>query len=140
MAALPPSFRPRLRLGALQCPGYTFRMPIFSLLFLSLIGLTFAAIVYAILKTYHWYWVAAVASWIASFLSGFSIGLYVFSVTVVVTVLALGYTCGVIRRGWQALLAAVGGLVLWAVLIVYVDDYWLFFPIGRLFDLLFSIF
>ncbi len=113
-------------------------MPLLSLLFFFLLSLTITAIMLAVVKTYHLYWVAAVASYIASFVSGFSIGLYFFSVTVVVTVLALGYTSGVIRHWWQALLATVGGLVLWVVLIVNVDDYWLFFPVHKICDLLFS--
>jgi hypothetical protein len=113
-------------------------MLLFSLLFFLLLGLTIAAIVLAVVKSYCWYWVAGVASWVASFLSGFSIGLYLLSVTVVVTLLALGYTFGVIRQWWQALLAVVDGVALWALLVTNVDDQWLFFPIYTIFDLLFS--
>ncbi len=54
-------------------------MPLLSLLFFFLLSLQITAIMLTVVKIYHWYWVAAVASWIASFLSGFSIGL-IFSV------------------------------------------------------------
>ncbi len=112
-------------------------MPFLSFLALFLLGLTVVATVRAVVSNYRWYWVAALASWVLSFLTGFSIGLYVFSVTVVVTLLALGHAAGVIRRPWQALLGVVGGLAVWALLIDNVDDYWFFFPISRIFDVLF---
>ena len=113
-------------------------MPLLSLLVFFLLGLTIVAIVLAVMHSHHWYWVAALASWNFSFLTGFSIGLYAFSVTVVVMLLALGHLLGVIHQAWHSVLAVASGLALWAVLIATVDDYWLFFPIYHLFDALVS--
>jgi hypothetical protein len=86
----------------------------------------------------HFLWPAAFTSWVFSFLGSWSIGLYTLVSTFALLTLALFHTFGWLRRPAQAVAAVTLGVVAWAVLHRTVDDYWLFFPIGYLFDHAFS--
>ncbi len=111
-------------------------MPILSFLALLLLIVGFGALLAAASDRPRWYWGAALATWVFSFLGGFSIGLYTLSATFILTALAIGHSLGLIRRTQHSLLAVIGGLSVWLLLITTVDDYWLFFPLVELFDLL----
>lgn len=81
----------------------------------------------------RWYWVAAMLIYLDSFLSGFSIGLYLLSLSFALAALALGHSLGWVRRFWHAALANSTGLLLWYAAVNTVDDYWLFLPFSWLF-------
>lgn len=104
-------------------------MYIWAVLFYSMAVTTVVAIAMAILRNPRWYWVAVGASWIASLLGAFSIGLYLLVVTLVTLALALGHSFGRIRRFHHAVIAAVLGVAAWAVLVSTVDDLYLFYPL-----------
>lgn len=109
-------------------------MYIWGVVFYSMAVTTLVAIALAVLREPRWYWVAVVASWVASFLGAFSIGLYILVVTFVTLSLALGHSLGRITRFPHALLAVVLGVAAWAVLVSSVDDQLLFFPLHWLLD------
>lgn len=107
-------------------------------LFFASVGVCLAATILGIIRHPRWYWAAAFASWLFSFLGSMSIGLYTFSTTVVLATLAAGHSFRLIRRFHHATAAVALGLGLWAALVFTVDDYWLFFPLNALLDLLLS--
>jgi len=76
----------------------------------------------------RWYWWAALAAYVCSFLSGFSIGLYLLSAAFVFLCLAAGHAARLIRTRLHAVLAAALGLGLWLAAVLTIDDYWLFLP------------
>jgi hypothetical protein len=71
---------------------------------------------------------AALFGWIASFFMGFSIGLFTLVVPFMQGAVALTRALGW-RRWWHGLLAAVGGALLWAFAIRFIDDAYLFWPL-----------
>jgi hypothetical protein len=69
----------------------------FSCLAFSVLGVAIGTTIAALMGNYRWYWIAALAMWIFSFLTGFSIGIYALSATFSLTALALGYSLRLIR-------------------------------------------
>ena len=86
----------------------------------------------AVSTSRRYLWLAALGSWVFSFLGSFSIGLYTLVLTFVLLALAVGFATGWIKSSAQALVAALAGVAVWAVAIYTVDDFWLFFPISAL--------
>jgi len=80
----------------------------------------------------RWYWWAALSSYVCSFLSGFSTGLLVLSLTFVTALLALGHASGIIRARWHSVAATALGVALWWLAVTTIDDYWLFLPFAVL--------
>lgn len=106
---------------------------IFAVLFYLVALLAPVAIIAGAWGHPRWYWVAAGLLYFDSFLSGFSIGLYLLSLAFAMAVLALGHSLGWIRRFWHSALAVTAGLLLWWMAINTIDDYWLFLPFMLLF-------
>jgi hypothetical protein len=102
----------------------------------ALFGLSFFATIVAIglavSVSRRFLWLAALSSWLLSFLGSFSIGLYTLVITFVTLALAIGFTTGWIRGYIGELLAAASGIVSWACAVRWIDDYWLFFPLNEL--------
>lgn len=111
-------------------------MPIFAVLFYGLAGFTVVAIGLGATGRPRWYWWAALASYACSYLSGFSIGLLVLSLTFVLVLLALGHSTGRIRARWHSAAAIILGVALWWLAVTTIDDYWLFIPFAVLDPLL----
>jgi sulfite exporter TauE/SafE len=74
------------------------------------------------------YWVAAVAAYIFSFIAGFSIGQLTIGLVFIPLLLAIGYTLNLIKNKIQAALFLLLGIATGVVMVLYVDDAWLFFP------------
>lgn len=75
----------------------------------------------------------AFSAYIFSFVSGFTIGLGVLSVTFVAGALAVAHSWKRAPSASNAAVAVAAGLATWAVAIAYVDDVWLFSPLRLLF-------
>jgi hypothetical protein len=106
---------------------------IFAVLFYLAALLALGAIAAGALGRPRWYWAAAGLIYLDSFLSGFSIGLYLLSLASALAALALGHSLGWVRRFWHAALAVTAGLLLWYGAVNSIDDYWLFLPFMLLF-------
>jgi hypothetical protein len=106
---------------------------IFAVLFYLAAVLALVAIVAGAWDSPRWYWAAAGLIYFDSFLSGFSIGLYLLSLAFALAVLALGHSLGWVRRFWHAALAVSAGMLLWYGAVNTIDDYWLFLPFMWLF-------
>ncbi len=111
-----------------------------SLLGLLLLIMGYVATMLAVDGHYRWYWGAAFATWIFSGLGVFSIGIFTLSTTFVLAALAAGHSMGLIRQFRHSLLAASGGLALWAMLLATGNVVaWLLFPVCGAFDFLFKM-
>jgi hypothetical protein len=115
------------------------QMPAAAGLFYLLSALTVLSIVLAIYRSPRWYWAAALLAWAVSFLGGFSIGLYTLVLAFVFLALALAYQFRLIKTPWMVILSILLGVIVWAVLVAAVDDYWLFLPMQVIFEALFSL-
>lgn len=82
----------------------------------------------AISNDKRWFWAAGLFIYFVSFLGSWSIGVYTLSITFVLWALALGYSLKLIKKPYQAVWAILIGIVLWAVMIMTLDDYWWFLP------------
>lgn len=109
-----------------------------QILFWGLVVLALVAAVMGEGRHPRWYWVAALAAWIFSFLASFSIGIYTLAIAYAFAALAVGHSLGWLRRTSHDVLAAACGIAVWVLLVSTVDDYWLFFPVNELLSLLLS--
>lgn len=100
-----------------------------TILLLGSLAATVAFVGLAISTSRRYLWGAVVTSWIGSFLGSFSIGLLTLVATFVLLALALADLFGWLTNGVRAAIAVACGVVAWWILVRYVDDYWLFFPI-----------
>ncbi|MBP2018707.1 hypothetical protein J2Z79_002122 [Symbiobacterium terraclitae] len=103
-------------------------MAIVAVLFWALVPFTLVAIGLGVSGKPRWYWWAALSSYVCSFLSGYTIGLLVLSLTFVLVLLALGHSYRLIRAWWHSAAAAALGVALWWLAVLNIDDYWLFLP------------
>jgi hypothetical protein len=108
-------------------------MPVLVGLFYALSALTLLCAVLAVYRSPGWYWAAALLAWAVSFLGSFSIGLYTLVFAVVFLALALAYQFRLIKTRLHLVLTIFLGVIVWAVLVSTVDDYWLFLPMKVLF-------
>jgi len=106
---------------------------ILPVLFYLLVGITLLAIILAIKISPRYYWLGAFTSYIFSFLGGFSIGLYTLSITFILFALALAHTLRWIKSPLHSFLIIFAALVIWMIMILTTDDYWLFLPFTILF-------
>jgi hypothetical protein len=113
-------------------------MSVLSIIAFLLLGIAVAVTLLGILSNYKWYWVAGILMYIFNYLAAFSIGLYTLSFTFVLWTLALAHSLGWIKRFRDSVAAVFIGLIIWIVVVSAVDDYWLFRPIGWVFDLFFG--
>lgn len=86
------------------------------------------------LRSPRWHWGTVAVMYVASFLGSFSIGLYLLVVAFVSLALAVGHSLGRIKRWQHSAVAMLLGVVAWGVLVTYVDDAVLFFPLRLLFS------
>lgn len=91
----------------------------------------FFAIITAILAgmgKYWLYWLSALGINIFSFLAGFSIGQLTVGLTFVFLTLAIAYSTRMIKGRKSGALAVGIGLLIGIIMVLFVDDQWLFFP------------
>jgi hypothetical protein len=112
-------------------------MPLVVIAYYSLAILTLASAVLAVVFNPRWYWLAALLSWIVSFLGGFSIGMLTLVLAFIFLALALGHQFGWIKTRLHAVIAVLGGAGAWAASVAFVDDYWFFFPLAWILEQVF---
>jgi len=86
-----------------------------------------------ILVDYRWYWLAILASYNFSFLTGFTIGQTVMVVVWILLALVIGHSLGWITNFKRTLMASLLGTAIWLLTVLTIDDYWLFFPLRLLY-------
>ncbi|SEQ91277.1 hypothetical protein SAMN05216232_3679 [Virgibacillus subterraneus] len=104
----------------------------FTLIFYGFVLITLISVVLAIKGKPKMYWVSALCTYIFSFLGGFSIGQLTVGLTFVFIVLALAYSFNWVKSGLHYVAFLVLGFVIGGIMVVYVDDAWLFFPFSIL--------
>lgn len=107
-------------------------MPIFTVIAFSALILAIVSMVFAIIGEYQFYWLSALGIYVFSFIAGFSIGQFTVGLTFVLLALAIGYTLGLIRNKLHLMVYLLSGTVIGALMVLFVDDYWLFFPLFKL--------
>jgi hypothetical protein len=100
----------------------------FASLAAGIVGVLLGSIV-----NYKWYWLAILALYDFSFLTGFTIGLNVLAAVWILLALAIGHSLGWITNRKRAFFASLLGLAIWLPCVLAVDDYWLFFPLRQLY-------
>ncbi|WP_047979785.1 hypothetical protein [Ornithinibacillus contaminans] len=103
-------------------------MAIFSVIAFSALAITLLALVFAIKGKHQLYWLAALGNYIFSFLAGFSIGQFTVGLTFVFLALATGYSFHLIKKRTHLEIFVTIGVLIGVLMILYVDDAWLFFP------------
>ncbi|MFD2444899.1 hypothetical protein ACFSO7_13090 [Bacillus sp. CGMCC 1.16607] len=96
----------------------------FSALFIAIVSTSLA-----IKGNHRLYWLAAIGIYIFSCIAGFSIGQLTVSLTFVLLALAIGHSFHLVRRKWHNAICVGLGLLVGVIMILFVDDYWLFFPL-----------
>jgi len=81
------------------------------------------------------YWLATLSIYVFSMLSGFSIGKITVGFAFVLLLLAIGSSINALTNRIQFLYWLSAGLIIGLLMIFYVDDMYLFFPM-RLFELM----
>lgn len=101
---------------------------VFTVIFFGLALFTLVAAGLGVYGEPRWYWWAALSSYLCSFLGGFSIGLYLLSLTFVLLFLALGHSLRLLRAPWHSACAVGLGLGFWWLAVLKMDDALLYFP------------
>jgi hypothetical protein len=103
-------------------------MLIFSVIaFLSLI-VAIVSTFFAFKGKHQLYWISAIGIYIFSFLAGFSIGQMTVGLTFIPLTLAIGYSFGWIKNKINSIIFLCLGSLIGFLMVLYVDDAWLFFP------------
>jgi hypothetical protein len=103
-------------------------VPIFSIIAFSALIVAVVSIFFAIKGKYQLYWISAIGIYIFSFLAGFSIGQITVGLTFIPLTLAIGFTLGWIKNKMDSILFLCLGILIGFLMVLYVDDAWLFFP------------
>jgi hypothetical protein len=109
-------------------------MPIFSVIAFSTLIVSVVSLVLAFKGRHQYYWTAAIGIYIFSFLAGFSIGQLTVGLTFIPLILAIGYTLGWIRSKVHMFMFLTLGIIIGFLMVLFVDDAWLFFPYWFLFS------
>lgn len=110
------------------CKGVKNSM-IFSLIAYLSLFLFLVTTIFAIKGDHKYYWFAAIFIYIFSMLGAFSVGLMTVGLTFILLTLAIGYSFQWIKTKRHALIGLGIGIVIAYILVVYVDDAYLFFPL-----------
>ncbi|WP_010676566.1 hypothetical protein [Bacillus timonensis] len=101
---------------------------VYSLIAILSLFLFFITVIFAIKGDHRYYWVAAISIYVFSFVGGFSVGQLTVGIVVICLTLAIGYTFKWIRTKTQSLLALGIGVITAYIMVVYIDDAYLFYP------------
>ncbi|WP_066319255.1 hypothetical protein [Bacillus sp. FJAT-29814] len=96
-------------------------------MFVALI-VTVVSIVFSVKGNHKLYWIASLSAYIFSFIAAFSIGQITVGLVFIPLTLAIGYSLHLIRNKMQAAVFMILGIFIGAIMVLYVDDAWLFFP------------
>ena len=107
-------------------------------LFFTVLVLSVAFAVLGFLHHPRWFWGDALNSYIASFMMAFSLGLFTLLATFIFLTLVLGNELGWLDTIPHSLAIVALGTALWALLISFVDDAWLFLPVSIIFKRIFG--
>lgn len=103
-------------------------MPIFSVIAFSALIVAVVSIFFAIKDKYQFYWISAIGIYTFSFLAGFSIGQMTVGLTFIPLVLVIGHSFGWIKNKIHSIIFLCLGIFIGFLMVLYVDDAWLFFP------------
>lgn len=104
-------------------------MVIFSVIAFAALIIASVSAFFAIKGKHQLYWTAAIGIYIFSFISGFSIGQMTVGFTFVPLALAIGYTFNKIKNKTHFITFLVVGFLVGLLVVSFVDDSWLFFPL-----------
>ncbi|WP_164669848.1 hypothetical protein [Virgibacillus doumboii] len=98
--------------------------------FYTLVSVTLISVAFAIKGDHQarLYWIAALTSYVLSFLGGFSVGQITVGFTFVFVMLAIAHSFNWVKNGLYYAGFLMLGLVIGGIMVFFVDDYWLFFP------------
>lgn len=77
---------------------------------------------------HHYFWLAGLCFYITSFLGAWSIGLYLLVLPILLWIFALACTINWIQKKRQYGYFAILGIAIWLVAVIYIDDYFLYYP------------
>lgn len=77
---------------------------------------------------YRLYWLSTLGMYIFSFIAGFSIGQLTIGLTFIPLSLAIGHTFRWIKNRLHSMLFLFIGVLVGVIVILFVDDTWLFIP------------
>jgi len=78
---------------------------------------------------YRFYWLSAIGIYIFSLIAGFSIGQMTVGLTFIPLTLAIGYSFGWIKSKTHSNIFLCLGILIGVLMVLYVDDAWLFYPL-----------
>jgi hypothetical protein len=104
-------------------------MSIFTIIAFSSVFVAIFSIYFAIFGYHYLYWLAAIAIYVFSCLSAFSIGQKTVGLTFVLLALAIGGSLNFLNNMLQFMICFLVGLGIGVLMVLYVDDAWLFFPL-----------
>jgi hypothetical protein len=105
-------------------------MPVFTIIALAALLISFLSIRMAIRGKHKYYWIAALGSYIFSLIAGFSIGQVTVGFTFVLLSLAIGYTFRLIKDKYRLIGFVSFGILVGMMMVLIVDDFWLFYPLN----------
>ncbi|WP_256865253.1 hypothetical protein [Paenibacillus sp. 32352] len=114
-------------------------MPIFTIIAFFILIVTVLSLLIAISGKRQFYWISALGIYLFSFLAGFSIGQLTVGLTFIPLILAIGCSSGWIKTKVDYVLAVGVGFLSGVIVVIFVDDYYTFFPfwiLSKLFDVL----
>jgi hypothetical protein len=104
-------------------------MFIFSFIAFSALIIAIVTAFFAIRGNYRFYWVSALGIYLFSFIAGFSIGQLTVGLTFIPLALAIGHTFRWIRTKVHSIIFVSLGIIFGVLMVLFVDDAWLFFPL-----------
>lgn len=90
--------------------------------------LTLLTLFLAVKRSYKWYWISGLSTYIFSFLGSWSIGVYTLSLVFILWGLAFAQSLNLMKKTWHFIVVVTTCLIAWLITIVTIDDYWWFFP------------
>lgn len=114
-------------------------MSIFSVIAFSALIVAVVSFFLAIMGKQQLYWISAIGIYVFSFIAGFSIGQLTVGLTFIPLTLAIGFSLGWIKGKTDYLLSAGVGILIGVIFVLFVDDYYTFFPfwvLSKFFDVL----
>ncbi|WLD92843.1 hypothetical protein [Alkalihalobacillus sp. AL-G] len=79
------------------------------------------------------YFFAGLLIYAVSFLGSFSIGLYILVFTFILWILAIANQLMLLKKPSHHLMYSILAVTVWFFAIIFIDDYWLFYPFAVLF-------
>lgn len=107
-------------------------MPIFTVIAFSALIVSIVSTFFAVIGKHQFYWIASIGIYIFSLIAGFSIGQITIGLTFVLLALAIGYSFNLVKNKLHLTTCVGLGFLVGVLMVFYVDDYWLFYPITLL--------